>query len=63
MLHDLIRAGAFRVGMRDHIIWEQIIFQIGIGQRLGVQRLPLARLQEGLLSPLDSTDEDPEGGT
>ena len=49
MIHHLIGAGAFRVGVGYHIVREQIIFQVGIRHGLRIQRLHIFRFGKGVV--------------
>ena len=49
MIHHLIGAGAFRVGVGHHIVREQVIFQIGIRHGLRIQRLHIFRFGKSVV--------------
>ena len=49
MIHHLIGAGAFRIGVRHDVVREQVVLEVSIRHRIRVQRLYVFRLGESVV--------------
>ena len=49
MLHHLVGAGVFRVGVGHHIVRVEVVLQIGVGQGIQVERPHILCLGEGIV--------------